>query len=309
MNKKTETQHRALLLERFADLSSSLEESKNLEFDRHVYIQAWNLQVESEIQFAEARRKTRMSLDPLYYVYVLMDPRKPGNFGFTFPGGRTFTFPFEPFYVGKGRDGRFSDHCRAARKSPTPVKGQHKLNIIRAIYKSGHTPVEKIVSSLSIEAVALVKEEVLIEIVGRRAHGGPLVNLAMGGEGGAGGVLGRSLSDETKAKIRASNTGKTAPAEVRNKMSANSPRKGKPISEKHRAAIVEANKRRKGTAKKTPVSDETRLKLSLANKGKAKPESVKAALSESNRRRKGETRTPKDPESYARGWATRRKPK
>ena len=39
-------------------------------------------------------------MEDLYYTYIYLDPRKPGNYYYS---GLTVCFLFEPFYVGKGK--------------------------------------------------------------------------------------------------------------------------------------------------------------------------------------------------------------
>ena len=41
----------------------------------------------------------------MYYVYALLDPRRPGPFKYG-----NWKFDFEPFYVGKGKDNRAFKH-------------------------------------------------------------------------------------------------------------------------------------------------------------------------------------------------------
>jgi hypothetical protein len=298
--------HQRDFLDAFKEIHKDLKRSKNLDFDRHIAVQAWNMQVAADLQFIDGKRKTRMSLNPIYYVYVLLDPRLPGTFSYTFPGGRVYSFGFKPFYVGKGRDQRSTHHVRDAKRSPAMVKGQHKLNVIRSIHNAGLEPIEKIITGHSIESIALAKEEIIIDILGRACdRTGCLTNITLGGEGGAGGIVGRCVSEEVREKIRQSLIGRTTSEEARKHMRKNSPRRGKPISPEHRAAIVAANQRRKGTKKRTPVSEETRRKLSEANRGRPKPESVRLAVIESNKRRAGEARAAKSSESYRKGWETR----
>jgi hypothetical protein len=45
--------------------------------------------------------------NPVFYVYVYLDPRKPGHYVYG-----EYEFDHEPFYVGKGSNGRMYDHLR-----------------------------------------------------------------------------------------------------------------------------------------------------------------------------------------------------
>ena len=40
-----------------------------------------------------------------YYVYIYLDPRKPGIYNY-----EELEFKYEPFYVGKGTNKRYMDH-------------------------------------------------------------------------------------------------------------------------------------------------------------------------------------------------------
>jgi hypothetical protein len=43
-----------------------------------------------------------------FYVYIYLDPRKPGKFHYG-----EYCFDYEPFYVGKGKDNRmFTKICK-----------------------------------------------------------------------------------------------------------------------------------------------------------------------------------------------------
>jgi len=46
-----------------------------------------------------------------FYVYVYLDPRKPGNYTYG-----DYHFDYEPFYVGKGCDDRLNDHLKKLLK-------------------------------------------------------------------------------------------------------------------------------------------------------------------------------------------------
>jgi len=281
--------------------------SKSIKFDRTVHARAWNLQVKCESDYHAGLRTTIYSLEKIFYVYVLMDPLKPGPFTYSF-FGRKYTFPFEVFYVGKGKGDRVTDHGRWARTHPKPQKRQHKLNRIRKLHRLGLEPIEKKISMHEEECLALVKEMLLIEKIGRRlTKDGPLTNLTPGGEGGAGATRGHPVSEMTREKLRVSQTGRKLSEAHKAKISTNSPRRGKKNSPEHSKAIAESNSRRKGISHRTLRSKETRARLSAIHKGKKKPLSVSLAIAESNRRRKGEKRGPMDPIAIAKSVETRRR--
>lgn len=115
-----------------------------------------------------------------YYVYAYLDPRKPGCF--TFPGV-DFTFPFLPFYIGKGHGNRYLHHLRigeGSRKSSFR-ENTHKLNIIKKLLQEGTPPIILFVFKDLDEKDADEKEELCIRTIGRELDGaGPLTNLALG---------------------------------------------------------------------------------------------------------------------------------
>jgi hypothetical protein len=103
-----------------------------------------------------------------------------------------------PFYVGKGIGRRVFNHEAEARNTSNKT---HKLNVIRAIIKSGGTIGYSIPRVFDDEAEAHAYEVELINTFGRHdLKRGPLTNQTDGGEG----VIG--LSDETRLK-KAANLG------------------------------------------------------------------------------------------------------
>lgn len=130
----------------------------------------------------------------IYYVYILFRP--DGS----------------PLYIGKGKGSRWLDH-----EKPKRVHNKHLGRIIDKARSAGlEIPKLKIAEHLTND-VAIEYERAWITAVGRRKHGGPLVNQTDGGEGTAGYV--------TSAKTRSLQSEK---------------RKGKPMSAAHKAAIKAA---------------------------------------------------------------------
>jgi Uncharacterized protein conserved in bacteria len=116
-----------------------------------------------------------------YYVYVLLDPRRPGIFSY----GK-WTFTHKPFYVGKGKGSRAHRHYRDyLRKSKTQGYNTRKVKRIASIHEdTGSGPIVKAIQNLS-EDRAYELEALVIAAIGR-GKGEPLVNLSDGGIGGNG---------------------------------------------------------------------------------------------------------------------------
>jgi hypothetical protein len=123
----------------------------------------------------EARTLIRSAGKP-FYIYLLSRPTG------------------EPFYVGKGQDERLFDHERDAINTPVRT---HKLNVIRALHKAGHSVHYQLDGFFSVEADALERERELIQFHGRYDLGtGSLTNQTDGGEGPA------NFSEETRQRHR-----------------------------------------------------------------------------------------------------------
>lgn len=125
-----------------------------------------------------------MALDH-FYVYAYVDPRKPGKYAYD-----EYAFDFEPFYVGKGMEGR----CRHFKKHNDIVKRK-----VQKIQNIGIEPIIVKVLCETTEPNAFSVEQNLISLIGRASlHQGTLANLTDGGEG----VSGQVQLEETK-RIRA----------------------------------------------------------------------------------------------------------
>ena len=138
---------------------------------------------------------------------------------------------------------------------------------------------------------ACEKEIYLIDYYGRRDLGkGTLVNMTDGGEG----AKGRTLSEETRAKIGAFHKGKIVSKETRAKLSA--AHTGKKHTEETRAKLSALNKGRKLSAENAAkliaankgriVSKETRAKMSAAKKGRTLSEETRGRMSKASKVKK-----------------------
>ena len=228
-----------------------------------------------------------LSASVVFYCYVYLDPRHPGDYKYVLPSGKIVKFKFRPFYVGKGKGNRAYAHLGCALRG-------YRTNKIKAIRKAGLEPLVLVTTKLFTEAIALAGEIDLISGIGRLDIGtGPLTNLTDGGEGLAGVIKsdeslkkqvasrkGYKHSQETKDKIAIKATGRTRSQESKDKQSESTkgvPKsidhilavgrslKGRVFSEQHRQRISEGNKGK-------TVSAATRRKTSNSLKGVPKPD-------------------------------------
>ena len=165
-----------------------------------------------------------------------------------------------PLYVGKGCRSRMTEHEREAKRgSNTRIS-----RVIRKMLSEGEDiPKVKIRSGLTHEE-AFEIEIAFIAAIGREPCG-PLINITPGGLGASG----YKLTDEQRAKMRASHLGKKQSAEwVAKRIAATAAaHRGMKRTAETRAGISE---RLKGNtyAKGNKFSDEARAKLSQARKGR-----------------------------------------
>jgi len=140
-------------------------------------------------------------MNNVFYVYALLDPRKPGSFQYR----NSQLFDYEPFYIGKGKGTRCFHHIgqiKNAKKENTP-----KSNKIRKIFREAEIePIIVKVQENLFEEQAFELECFLIKQLGRNDLGlGPLCNLTDGGEGPSC----RIFSMESRKKMSISHIGKT----------------------------------------------------------------------------------------------------
>lgn len=151
-----------------------------------------------------------------WYVYVLRNPTKPGD---------------PPFYVGKGKGRRIYTSL-----SPSGSKNPHKDNTIKFIRVRGLSPLVTI-HPMNTEAAAFRLERLLISLWGRGKDGGMLTNLSLGGEGPSG----HTMPPSARAAISKSKQGKARPPHVlkilRDKNMGNTYCMGRVLSEDSKAKI------------------------------------------------------------------------
>lgn len=215
-------------------------------FDRLVKKTAKNIEQESSRILDTAAR---------FYVYALLDPRKPGVYRYLIKD-KEVIFDHEPFYIGKGTGGRMYHHIRKN-------KGQgRKQQRITSIVRSGNEVLVRQLSALSVESIALAKEILLIQAIGRQDTSlGPLANHSDGGEGPSGAIR----SEETKLLLSIINIGRK-----------------QNLSEEGRLA-------RQGNGKLAILNchtPEARLKQAESLRGRTRPQEEKDAISSTLQGRK-----------------------
>ncbi len=123
--------------------------------------------------------------EPVFYVYVLVDPRKGGKFVCG-----DFVSPYEPFYVGKGKGARYKSH---SLRSSNLVK--NKIAAIKR--KTGKLHKVKILRRDLTETQAYKIEARLIKSIGLKIkEEGPLLNMNEGGSG----IQQGYVSEETRLR-------------------------------------------------------------------------------------------------------------
>ena len=122
-----------------------------------------------------------------FYVYAILDPRKPGNYQYD-----KYHFNYEPFYIGKGTEARCFDH--GTKKDFKRNYNQYKTRKIKKIINQNLKPILLILYNNLSENDSFKFEIELIQIIGRRKEKGPLTNIYDGG-------FGSTKSEDTRNKI------------------------------------------------------------------------------------------------------------
>ena len=162
----------------------------------------------------------------IFYVYVYLDPRKPGHYVYG-----EYEFDYEPFYIGKGSNGRLYDHLYKRKRN---IKhNRHFYNKISKIQRECCVdPIIVKVKEIITEEISLDLEIAMITTIGRYdLKKGPLCNLTDGGEG----VSGKIVTEETRKKLSEINKGLIVSEETKKKISMS--KKGHIVTEETRRKI------------------------------------------------------------------------
>jgi len=189
-----------------------------------------------------------------FYIYIYLDPRKSGKYCY-----EDICFLFEPFYIGKGKDRRYSiEHGRN-------LFFKNKINKIKQ--SKLQSVVFKLYENLN-EEESFELEIKLIQEIGRIDLGtGSLLNMTNGGEGSSGKIT----SYQTRKKISEKVKGE------------NNPFFKKQHSKEIKKIISEKQKGEKSSNFGKHHSEESKKKMSESKKGKFFSEKSKNKMSESKK--------------------------
>lgn len=201
-----------------------------------------------------------------FYVYIYLDPRKPGRYSYD---GLNMSFLYEPFYVGKGCGNRYKQHISEAKRTFNKKDNNLKLNKIRKILKTSYPIILKLYKNIN-EDFSLLLEEKIINSMGLLyKKTGPLTNLL---DKGGKGHTGYKHSQHAKEKISISKSSLNNKGE-------NNPLFGIPLSIEHK------NKVSKGLLayyKHNSISKETIKKRNESLKNKTKEQKLESSKKLSN---------------------------
>jgi len=211
------------------------------------------------------------------YVYIYLDPMKPGSFIYG-----EYSYEYEPFYVGLGKGDRKNDHIRETKWVYGPDKryNKHKYNRIRKIIKNGFLPtIQTPYDNLALDEARRL-ERLLIQTIGRRnLDTGPLCNLTDGGEGS----LNYIVTDATRKRLSETCSGelngmygKIPTPETRKKIGDSN--RGKKRTDEYKAYVSMINMGEGNPFYGKKHTEETRQKIrenSPVTRGKDNPESKK----------------------------------
>ena len=241
-----------------------------------------------------------------FYTYALLDPRKPGVYEYG-----EYKFDYEPFYVGKGCNGRCYDHLKELNLE----EHSHKNHKIKKIMNEGF---EVIIVKYKIELLEGVSFELeidMIKTIGRADLGlGPLTNMTDGGEG----VYGRIISEEERNKrsesMRGKNTwtkGVPRTEETKNKISKsckgkNTWIKGKKQSPEQIRKSAESRKGIKQSLKTTQKRSESMKGITHSEERKLKNSESHKGIRDSTETKKKKSESHKGKNTWSKG--TKRSP-
>jgi len=177
-------------------------------------------------------------MENIYYVYVYMDPLKCGSYSYK---GLDFSFLYEPFYIGKGKKGRYLSHLNENNLTMNTFMNNKLKKILKLVSEPF---VIKLYENLTEEEAYNIEIDLISKIGKRSKKQGPLTNLS---DGGGGSPMrgeehanwGKSLKESTKKKIS-------------ERLKLNNPMHNPEVSEKVRQKNLGREPWNKGKSEKRP---------------------------------------------------------
>jgi hypothetical protein len=199
-----------------------------------------------------------------FYVYIYLDPRKPGKYVYG-----EYEFDYEPFYVGKGKENRAYNLTNRQGMCKTKIK---------SLLGKKLKPIILLIKVCLDEELSFSLEKELIFIIGRQdKNTGPLLNMSEGGDGNAGKIFSeehRRKKSEAQMGIKNHRYGKVTSVETKQKLSAKLAGTNNPMYGKI------------GANKGVSPSEETRKKISQALTGRIFTEEWKNKISATKKAKK-----------------------
>lgn len=204
-----------------------------------------------------------------YYLYVLLDPRKPGLYKY-----QDLKFSFEPFYVGISKfERRYLEHLNESQHSNKKSPKCYKIRKIKT--ETGKDPIViKLFENLTKEDVISLEKEFIKKIGRSILKTGPLTNLTSGGDGGDTHTNNPKLKEIIKkqslAVLGEKNPfyGKKHSEETKKKISERTKAEMKKLSPRTQEQMQERNKKISVTLTGRKYSKERRENISKSLKGK-----------------------------------------
>jgi hypothetical protein len=234
-------------------------------------------------------RKGNKMKELKHYVYIYLDPRKPGKFEY-FDQGIGISFDYEPFYIGEGKGNRIYQHLTESRDDNFENKignNKYKIRKIRKIWKHNLKPIIYKIFEFENEQDALNIERTLGFLIGRyNLNEGPLTNII-----DCGGKTSRPTEEcKARKKQKEMETKRKDPSIMKKagikcsetRMNDPEGRKesGRKLSERRRNESLEQKQKRKDNYKKTITENPSCRQRAVENTRKTKQNNPEIKIKE-----------------------------
>jgi hypothetical protein len=197
-----------------------------------------------------------MQPDLISYNYILLDPRKAGQYTYE---GLNFSLLYEPYYVGKGKKNRMYGHFQDYSLKDDILKNRKIKSLLKLYTKSILRQFVIQVNKNISNTTANEKEIQIIKAIGRiDLKSGSLCNLSDGGDG-------NNMSPTLKQNLREKHLALNQTPDYIH------PKKGRPVS-------LDTRQLQSERATGRTMSNETKIKRAATTTGKPQKHSRKIIL-------------------------------